>query len=147
MENIHMNVPVRPVMDNDSKPYWESLQNKELKLQKCLECGKVHFPPSPGCPYCGSTDHEWVRISGKGKVYSWTVVNAPISPDLKDDVPFAVGLVELDVGARIVGRIIGCPLGEIRSDMAVRPIYRTIDDELTLICFEPDEAIHLMGGD
>jgi len=140
MGKYKMSVPIRPVMDLTSKPYWESLKEKNLKLQGCLECGKQRFPPLPSCPYCGSQKGEWESVSGVAKLYSWIVIHTPINPDLKEDVPYAVGLVELDEGPRMAGRILGCPQEELKKDMPVRFHYQVIDDELTLLAFEPETS-------
>lgn len=137
MSNYKMSVPIRPIPDLTSKLYWESLSNKNLKLQKCSECGKLRFPPLPSCPYCGSQRGEWVNVSGNAKIYSWIVVHAPINPSLKEDVPYVVGLVELEEGPRMVGRILGCSPEDIRKDMPVRFHYHVVDNELTLLAFEP----------
>ncbi len=137
MGNYKMSVPIRPVMDMMSKPYWDSLKEKNLKLQKCLECEKLRFPPLASCPYCGFHEGEWVPFSGKAKLYSWIVVHAPINPDLKEDVPYAVGLVELDGGPRIAGRILGCSPEQLKKDMPVQFYYYVVDEELTLLAFEP----------
>lgn len=137
MEKYQMSVPIRPVVDDTSMPYWESLRNKDIKLQKCLQCGKLRFPPYPTCPFCGFQGDKWVPVSGRGKLYSWIVVHAPINPALEEDVPYTVGLVELDEGPRIAGRIVGCSPLDLKKDMRVRPNYKVVDEELTLLTFEP----------
>lgn len=131
-----MIVSVRPVIDLGSKPYWDYLQKKELRLQKCPKCHQFRFPPYPGCPYCGTPGGDWLPLSGKGKIYSWIVVHHPVDPRIKEDVPYLVVLVELDEGPRLVGRLVGCPPEEIKGEMSVKGKFEVIDDQLTLFNFE-----------
>lgn len=132
-----MIVSVRPLIDLDSKPYWDYLQRKELRLQKCTNCKQFRFPPYPACPYCGTPGGDWHALSGKGKIYSWIVVHHPVDSRLKEDVPYVVALVELEEGPRLVGRLVGLPPEEIKGEMPVKGRFEIIDDQLTLLNFEP----------
>jgi uncharacterized OB-fold protein len=82
-------------------------------------------------------DH-WESISGKGKVYSWITIHHPVDNRLANEVPFVVTMVELKEGPRIAGRLKGCSHDEIHSGMAVKAWYDDVDNELTLLNFEPD---------
>ncbi len=126
-----------PEIDQESKPYWEFLKKNEHRLQQCANCSRFRFPPAPACPYCGSSGGLWVPVSGEGKVYSWIVVHHPIDPRLKEDVPFPVVLVELKEGPRILGRLVGCPIDKIKGDMPVKGKFMKVNEELTLLNFEP----------
>ncbi len=73
---------VHPDVDQDSEPYWQSLQEHRAKLQKCENCGRFRFPPSPSCYYCGTLGGNWEAISGRGTIYSWAVIHHPIDKRL-----------------------------------------------------------------
>ena len=139
MSLYQMSVPIRPVPDRTSRPYWESLKEKNLKVQRCLKCRRHRFPPLPGCPFCGSEEDEWAAVSGNAVLYSWIVVHAPINPGLQEDVPYAVGLATLEEGPRMAGRILGCDPDRLKKDMPLHLYYKVVDDELTLLAFEPAE--------
>jgi len=126
-----------PDIDPESRPYWEFLKKNELRLQQCEECSRFRFPPGPACPYCGSSGSRWIPVSGMGNVYSWIVVHHPIDSRLKADVPFPVVLVELKEGPRILGRLVGCPIAEIKGDMPVKGKFMKANEALTLLNFEP----------
>ncbi len=132
-----MIVSIPPKMDLESRLFWEYLKKNELRLQKCMECSRLRFPPYPACPYCGAPGGYWVSLSGKGKVYSWIVVNHSVDPRLKEDVPYAVALVEMEEGPRLLGRLVGCLLDEINGDMPVKGRFEIANEELTLLNFEP----------
>ena len=128
---------IHPEMDEDSAPYWHSLQEHKTKLQKCDECGKFRFPPSPSCYYCASMEGRWELISGRGTIYSWIVVHHPVDKGFAGEVPFVVALVDLDEGPRIVGRFFGGNEGEMKMGMPVKIGYDDVSDDLTLVRLEP----------
>lgn len=129
---------IHPEIDQDSAPYWESVKEHKVKIQKCDACGRVRFPPSPSCYYCGSLGGNWKSITGKGTIYSWIVIHHPVDKRLANEVPFAVALVELEEGPRIAGRVIECRPEEIKVGMSVKIQYQDIDTDLTLLDFKPD---------
>lgn len=96
-----------PEVDADSRAWWDALAERRLLLPHCRHCGRNWFPPTPGCPHCGSTEVELVRASGGGRVYSWVVVNRALSPAFAADAPYTVLAVDLDEGGRIFGRLLG----------------------------------------
>jgi len=127
---------VYPEADQDSEPYWQSLKEHKPKLQKCENCGRFRFPPSPSCYYCGTIGGKWEEISGRGKIYSWATIHHPIDKRLAEEVPFTVILVDMEEGPRIAGRLIGTDNQDIKCDMPVEAIYDDLDADLTLINFK-----------
>jgi len=129
---------IHPTTDPVSKPYWEWLKEKDFRLQKCDGCGEFRFPPYENCPYCGGKGGEWLPLSGRGKVYSWFVGNVTPDPRYKEDIPYIVVLVELEDGPRIVSRLVNCSPDEVKGDMPVIGRYHEVDQDLTLLTFEPE---------
>jgi len=78
-----------------------------------------------------------VPISGRGKLYSWIVIQHPVDPRLATEVPFVVALVELEEGVRVIGRLVGIERDKLKGDMPVKIRYDDIDNAFTLINFEP----------
>ena len=128
---------VHPITDKDDAPYWQSLREHNIKLQKCGNCNSFRFPPFSTCYNCGTEGGEWTPISGKGKVYTWTVVHHPLDPRLKAEVPFIIAIIELEEGPRITGRLVNCDSDQKLFEMPVKARYDDLDKELTLINFEP----------
>lgn len=88
------------------KDYLDGLENGRILGSRCKRCGNVMFPLKPVCSDCGSFDLNELQSKGKGVVRSFTVIYAaPIR--LKDSAPYAVGLIRLEEGTSIMGRIIG----------------------------------------
>ena len=86
--------------------FYKFLKQRKLMAGKCMKCGKVHLPPRPLCDNCLSQEFEWVSISGKGKLLTYTVIN--IAPErFQVLIPYTVGIVELESGLKIPGMING----------------------------------------
>ncbi len=126
-----------PRPTEDSAPYWEAAQKGELRMQRCGECGHVRFPPALLCACCLSENAEWVRLSGRGTVYSWIVVHQSQHPAFNADTPYNVTIVELDEGPRLHTNLVDCPSDQIYIGMRVEVVFDKINDEVTLPKFRP----------
>ena len=92
-----------PLPDRDTAPFWEAQNNHELKFQRCTGCQTVRYPVGPLCPECHSFDFEWITSSGRGKIYSYTVVRHQTHPAFPP--PYTVLLVEMKEGPRIIAQL------------------------------------------
>jgi hypothetical protein len=137
-EGIDMPKPI-PTVTEDSKPYWEGCKKHELLIQRCKDCGHYRFPPSGLCPKCMSTNTEWTRVSGRGKVYSWTIFHYLYHPAFSQDIPYNVAIVELEEGPRMHTNIVGCSNEDIYIDMPVEVVFEDISEEIALPKFKPRE--------
>lgn len=127
-----------PVPDADSTPFWKGCREHQLLIARCAECSLPRFPPAGMCPHCQSAKVEWRRASGRGKVFSWIVVNHPVPKDIyRLDVPYVVALVELDEGVRMPTNIVGCDPKSIHADMPVEVTFDDVTPDLTLPKFRP----------
>ena len=127
-------LPPLPVPDDESRPFWEGCKRRELLVQRCAACGRLRFPPRGLCPGCQSDRCDWVRASGRGTIYSRTVVHPPVLPAFRERVPFAVVLVELaeDPRLRLLGNVAGAAPDEVRIGRAVEVDFEDVSDELAL---------------
>ena len=126
-----------PVINEDTAPYWEYCRKHELRMQKCQQCGYIRFPASIVCPKCHSLEAEWTKLSGKGRVYSFIVYHQVYHPSYKDDIPYAVAIIQLDEGPRMESNITDCKMEDIKIDMPVQVYFDDITDEVTLPKFKP----------
>lgn len=84
--------------------FYQFLIQGKLMAGKCQKCGKLHLPPRPLCDNCYGTQFEWVPVSGKGKLLTYTIIH--VAPqNFQDLAPYVIGIVELDDGLRIPGMI------------------------------------------
>ncbi|MGP3924581.1 bifunctional MaoC family dehydratase N-terminal/OB-fold nucleic acid binding domain-containing protein [Streptomyces sp. 8N616] len=128
----------RPVVNRDNAGFWEGVARRELLIQRCTPCGTLRFPWLPGCNSCGSADWDTVRASGSGTVYSYVVMHHPPFPAF--DPPYAVALVELAEGVRMISNITGVPYDKVRIGMPVELEFLKPDEELTLPVFRGSEG-------
>jgi hypothetical protein len=126
-----------PEINDENRPYWEAARRHELVLQKCLDCGQFRFPPARVCPRCLSMNDEWARVSGQGRVYTWTVFHQVYHPAFKDDVPYNVAVIRLDEGPQLISNIVNCKNEDIQMDMPVEVVFDDVTDEVTLPKFRP----------
>ena len=90
----------------ETRHYWEGAREGELRLQRCDACAHVYFPPRPFCPDCGGREVSVFRASGRARLYSY-VINHMKAPGFEP--PYAIAVVELDEGPRMMSNILDCP--------------------------------------
>ncbi len=126
-----------PPMDWESRPFWEGCRRHELVLQRCAACGTIRHRPRALCPACLSGEIEWIRASGRGTVYSYTVTHQNQAPAFRQAVPYVLAYVELEEGVRMLTNVVGCDPGEVRVGMAVRVEFVDLDGERAIPRFRP----------
>ncbi|MFF7228896.1 OB-fold domain-containing protein [Streptomyces sioyaensis] len=123
----------RPVINRDNAGFWEGVARHRLLIQRCTGCRTLRFPWLPGCSRCGSPEWDTVEASGAGTVFSYVVLHHPPFPAF--DPPYAVGLIELAEGVRMVSNIVGVPYDQVRIGMPVRLAFQRVDEEYELPVF------------
>ncbi|MEU1865235.1 bifunctional MaoC family dehydratase N-terminal/OB-fold nucleic acid binding domain-containing protein [Streptomyces gardneri] len=123
----------RPVVNRDNAGFWEGVAAHRLLIQRCGDCASLRLPWLPGCAECGSPEWDTVEASGAGTVYSYVVMHHPPFPAF--DPPYAVGLIELAEGVRMISNVVGVPYDKVRIGMPVRLEFLRVDEELELPVF------------
>jgi hypothetical protein len=126
-----------PRVDEESKGYWEACRRHELRIQRCRACGKLRYYPRAVCPSCLSSEVEWVRASGRGKVYTFTVTYQNQAPGFRDELPYVLAYVTLDEGVQMLTNIVGCPVDQVKIDMPVEVTFEDVNEELAIPRFKP----------
>jgi uncharacterized OB-fold protein len=134
--------PDRPLPSPDAAttPYWEAARSHRLVMPRCDDCGRYHFYPRTLCPHCSSPQLKWTEVSGRGEVYSFTVINRAPSPAFAAAVPYVVAAVKLAEGPHLMTNIVGIAADAVRIGMPVQVAFHKFSDEITLPIFEPAEA-------
>lgn len=128
-----------PVITDDALAYWEGCRNHALLLQKCENCDAIQFPHRVVCTSCGSRKLAVVEASGRGTVYSYTVVLRAPAPEFEESVPYVVALVDLEEGPRMMTNVL-CPPDEASVGMAVTVDFDD-DNEQVFPVFRPVGAM------
>ncbi|MCJ7762579.1 Zn-ribbon domain-containing OB-fold protein [Candidatus Bathyarchaeota archaeon] len=121
--------------------FYKFLQQRKLMAGKCLKCGKIHLPPRPLCDNCYSTEFQWVEISGKGKLLTYSIIHvAP--PQFQSLTPYTVGIIELDGGLKIPGMIQNLKQEQLKIGMPLTVDFGTCSTtqqwpQWQRYCFKP----------
>jgi uncharacterized OB-fold protein len=119
------------------RPFWDAARRHELVVQRCGGCGTHRFPARDVCSRCLSREADWVRVSGRGTVFTWAVMHQVYHPGFAGEVPYAVVVIELAEGARLVSNLVDCPVSEIRAGMPVEVVFDDVTPDVTLPKFRP----------
>jgi uncharacterized OB-fold protein len=133
--------PVVPIANLDTQPFWDGCARGELLLQRCSACEAFRHPPSPICPACLSDRHDWVRASGRGKVYTFVVVRETRARGWDKMVPYVVAVITLDEGPRMLSNLTNVAPEEVTIEMPVEVTFEELDGTTKLPLFQP------MNGD
>lgn len=120
-----------------SKPFWDGLREEKLLVQRCRACGRLQHYPRPHCIGCLSTDIDWVQASGRGTVYSYTVVRRAAHPAFAADVPYIFAVIELEEGPHVAGNVVDAPLEAVRIGMPVTAVFDHVTPDVTLLKWRP----------
>ena len=126
-----------PVPSPESLPYWEGLHAGKLLMPCCGDCGHWWFPPSLLCPRCNAAGWTWRQAAGRGRIFSYVVYHRVYHQAFAGDVPYAVAVIELDEGPRMVSNVVGMPPDQLKCDMKVEIVYERVSDTITLPKFRP----------
>ena len=122
----------------EQKPFWNYCKAHELRMQKCHRCGNIRYPISFICPKCQSVDPaEWVKLSGKGTVYSFTNVNYVYHKAFASEIPYVIAIIALEEGPRILSNIINRKKEDLKIGMPVEVEFEDVTEEFTLPKFKP----------
>ena len=128
-----------PELTPVNQPFWDGAKAGKLMMQKCQHCGTWVFCPRPVCGECSSDKLEWVQLSGKGKVFAFTVIREVVGQALRGfapDIPYVTAWIDLDEGPRFCSNIIA-PIDRVKIGMDVQVVFEDTGDGITLPKFKP----------
>jgi hypothetical protein len=119
-----------PLVNLENEPYWRAAGDGQLLLKRCTSCGETHFYPRALCPWCLSSDTEWYVASGKGTIYTYSVMR-------RAPVPYAIAYVTLEEGVSMMTNLVECDLDELAIGQAVEVVFRRTAGGRSLPVFRP----------
>jgi hypothetical protein len=122
-----------------TEPFWAGTAKHVLLLPRCTACGTVRVPGAGLCWRCRGGDVDWVELEPRGRVFTHTVVRHAVVPEVRDQVPYVVAVVELDAapGVRLIGNLWRVEVDEVRIGLPVEIVWDDIDEGVTIPRFAP----------
>lgn len=120
-----------------SARYWREMpQRYRLEAEKCKSCGKIYFPPRLVCSACKSKEFEKCKLKDTGKLITYTIIRVGPSQFI-DQIPYALGVVELEDGIKILTQITDCDLDKLSTGMKLKIEFRKLqeDGKAGIICY------------
>lgn len=118
----------QPHISPGSEPFWDHAKQGELVLPYCEECQKPFYYPRRWCPGCFSQNLSWRKMSGVGKVYSFSVIYQSPLASYQQDVPYVLAIIELAEGPRMMANILHCDVNTVHIEMAVEVTFQARGD-------------------
>ena len=129
-----------PQITQDSEAFWASTHEHEMKLQRCSRCGKFRFYPSEACHFCASMEYEWIPISGRGQIHTYTVLERARGTPYENNTPITIVLVELEEGPIVMSNLIDYDDADLAIGTPVTLQYEDVTDAVTVFVFRPDRS-------
>jgi len=140
-KNKEKKVPTRPLPKTnelDTQAFWQATKDKAFRYQQCDTCDTVVFYPRRHCTGCTSGTLNWKTASGKGTVYTYSIVRQSYHPFFRNLVPYAVAWVDLEEGPRVLSNIVGVddPISEVKIGQSVELEWEE-HEEVSIPLFRP----------
>ncbi len=130
--------PLPKTFEFDTKAFWAATKNEELTYQQCDDCETVIFYPRRHCTKCLGNSLTWHTASGRGTIYTYSVVRQSYHPFFRGRVPYAVAWIDLDEGPRLLSEVVGMEEpGSLEIGQRVKVIWES-HEELAVPLFTPE---------
>ena len=141
-----------PEITELTAPFWQATKEGQLVMQRCRACGELVWCPRPSCVECGGEELEWDQLSGRGTVYSFTVIRrrgtvysftvirqlaGRGARAFEKDIPYVIAWVDLEEGPRYYTNIVQCPVDDVEIGMEVEVVFDPASDDISLPKFKP----------
>ena len=119
-----------PAVSAETKDYWDAAGQGKLLVRKCTACGEAHHYPRTICPFCFSDKTGWITASGKGVIYSYSVMR-------RAPVPYVMAYVTLAEGPTMMTNIVDCDFDKLKIGQDVKVVFKPTDGGPPLPMFTP----------
>lgn len=129
-----MTLQPMPLMTKISQPFWDGLRREIIQLPRCASCSHWIFYPRAICPCCGCRELQWLKVSGKASLYTYTVADYPVSVDFPDPCRI-LAIAELEEGVRMATALVDVSIGDVHIGMDLSPLFTHTSELITLLYF------------
>jgi uncharacterized OB-fold protein len=127
-----------PSIEGPDEPFWLGLRQREVRVQRCGDCGTCRFPAVRLCEHCRSENFEWVAVDPTGIIETWCVFHRQYFEGLT--VPYTVIQVRLKCGIRLFSNPVGIKTDALCIDMPVKGVFEDVTPDVTLLKFQPTKG-------
>ena len=113
----------------ETRPFFDAAREGRLLLKCCADCNQVHYYPRAVCPFCASPRTEWMDATGRGAIYSYSVMR-------RADKPYAIAYVTLDEGVTLLTNLVDCDFDRLGIGDPVRVVFKPKGED-TVPMFTP----------
>ena len=126
-----------PMADAITLPWWEAAAEHRLVVQRCMSCGHMRLPPAPVCPECRAFESDWKEVSGRGEVYTYTIVHRPIAAE--QALPFVIAVISLEGagGVRMISNLVDIEPAALEIGLPVEIAWEDMSGDLAVPRFRP----------
>lgn len=131
-----------PQPDAQTQGWWDAVKRHELVVQECVKCKAVQHPPQSICPECGSEEHGWRTVSGRGTLYSYVIVHRATLPAWREAVPYNVAMVELEdePDIRFYGNVVDVDNSDLKVGLPLVAVFDDVTPDDTILRWRPAPA-------
>ena len=119
-----------PASNPETQPFWDAAAEGRFIIRRCTGCGRVHWYPRAICPFCFSGKSDWQPASGRGRIYSYSVMRR--APE-----PYAIAYVTLEEGATMLTNIVDCDFDALRVGQKVALVFKPSEGGIPVPMFTP----------
>jgi uncharacterized OB-fold protein len=119
-----------PLESVETKAFWDAAREGRFLVPGCTACGKAHWYPRAVCPFCAGGAIEWRAASGKGAIYTFSVMR-------RAKEPYAIGYVTLAEGPTMLTNIVDCDFDALRIGQPVEVVFSETESGPPVPMFRP----------
>ncbi len=126
-----------PTPNPETRRFWDATAEGRIELPRCDRCGLVVWYPRAICPECHGTELTWQAMSGRGTVYTFTIVRSGVGRRWREHLPYVVAYVRLDEGPTILTNVVDCDPDDVEIDQAVIAVFDDTGEGSAIVRFRP----------
>jgi uncharacterized OB-fold protein len=119
-----------PAVNPETKPFWDAAREGRFLVPFCAACGRAHWYPRAICPFCAGDKVEWREASGKGTIYTFSVMRR-----VKE--PYAIAHVTLAEGPTMLTNIVNCDFDKLHIGQPVAVVFQETEGGPPVPMFKP----------
>lgn len=125
-----------PSPTDATQPFWQGCSSGVLRLRRCSHCDRFRGPSRMVCE-CGQSDFVWTDTTGRGQVFSYTVLHRAPDPAFRADLPYVIAVVALEEGPHLLANLVGCAPDSVSIGMRVHAVFETVAADTGVVKFRP----------